>query len=238
MYVFEATRQIQLEAQAGGPLTTIRFHGLAFQSAMRQLGQMAPELSQDRIVLAHLGGGSSLCAVRGGRSVNTTMGMTPLGGIPMETRTGSLDPGVLLHLQRRLGMTTEQIDQLLWRESGLHGLSGESGYMRQRLSSTSDGAALAVSVYVAGVAQGIAAMAACIQGIDAVVFSGGIGSHAPEIRARVVAELQWLGLGIDAQANQAGAVELTAPAATARTFAVPIDEEREMLDAIAAMASA
>ncbi|MEO7917504.1 MAG: acetate kinase [Dokdonella sp.] len=214
------------------------FHGLAFQSAMRELGRIAPEISQRRIVLAHLGGGSSLCAVRAGLSVNTTMGMTPLGGIPMETRTGSMDPGVLLHLQRSVGMKVDQIDQLLWRESGMKGLSGESGDMRHLLASNSSGAGLALDVYVAGVVQGIAAMAACIQGIDALVFSGGIGTHAPEVRARVVAELQWLGLGIDAQANQSGTAELTSSEATTRTFAVAVDEEREMADAIVSLPKA
>lgn len=209
------------------------FHGLAFQSAMRQLGRAAPQLSSGRVVLAHLGGGSSLCAVLDGRCVNTTMGMTPLGGIPMATRSGSLDPGVLLHLQRGLGMSADEIDRLLWRDSGLNGLSGESGDMRQLLASTSDGARRAVDVYVAGVVQGVAAMAACIQGIDALVFSGGIGVHAAEIRARVVDDLEWLGLRIDPGSNQAGALEIASSAAKVKTFVLPVDEEREMVDAIA-----
>jgi acetate kinase len=209
------------------------FHGLAFQSAMRQLKQ-DPKLSNGRIVLAHLGGGSSLCAVHEGSSINTTMGMTPLGGVPMATRSGSLDPGVLLHLQRRFGMAADEIDRLLWRESGLNGLSGESGDMRELLASNSKGANRAVDVYVAGIVQGIAAMAGCIQGIDALAFSGGIGTHAPAIRARVVAELEWMGLGIDADKNQAGAFEISSQAATARTFVLPIDEEREMVEAIVA----
>lgn len=208
------------------------FHGLAFQSAMRLLGRAAPELVSRRIVLAHLGGGSSLCAVLDGHSVNTTMGMTPLGGIPMATRSGSLDPGVLLHLQRSLGMSEKEIDQMLWHESGLNGLSGETGDMRQLLVSNSDGARRAIDVYVAGVAQGIAAMAACLNGIDAVAFSGGIGTHSPEIRARVLRALGWLGLGVDPGFNQAGALEISSPEAAARTFVVPIDEEREMIDAI------
>ena len=209
------------------------FHGLAFQSAVRQLGHIAPDLSNGRIVLAHLGGGSSLCAVLGGRCVNTTMGMTPLGGIPMATRSGSLDPGVLLHLQRGLGMSPDEIDRLLWRDSGLKGLSGESGDMRQLLASNSDGARRAIDVYVAGVVQGVAAMAACIQGIDALVFSGGIGVHAAEIRARVVNGLEWMGLGIDPGSNQAGALEIASSAAKVRTFVLPVDEEQEMVDAIA-----
>ena len=209
------------------------FHGLAFQSAMRQLGRIAPKLSNGRIVLAHLGGGSSLCAVLDGRCVNTTMGMTPLGGIPMATRSGSLDPGVLLHLQRALGMPPDEIDRLVWRQSGLKGLSGESGDMRKLLASNSEGAHRAIDVYVSGVVQGIAAMAACIRGIDVLAFSGGIGTHAAEIRARVTGELEWMGLETDLGLNQAGAPEIASSAGKVKTFVLPIDEEEEMVDAIA-----
>lgn len=204
------------------------FHGIAFQSAMRQLGVIAPRLSDRRIVLAHLGGGSSLCAVLDGKSVNTTMGMTPLGGIPMATRSGSLDPGVLLHLQRGLAMSPDEIDRLLWHESGLKGISAESGDMRRLLASSSDGARLAIDVYVSGVAQGIASMAACMGGLDALVFSGGIGTHAPEIRERVTDQLGWLGLGVDAALNQAGAQNLTSAGSVVSTYALPVDEEKEM----------
>ena len=201
------------------------FHGLAFQSAMRHLQQQAPEKAIGRVVLAHLGGGGSLCAVRGGRSVNTTMGLTPLGGIPMASRPGSLDPGVLLHLQRALGLAPEAIDRLLWRESGLKGLSGESGDMRVLMASRSDGATLAVDVYVSAVAQGIAAMAACLGGIDALVFSGGIGVHAQGVRERIVGDLSWLGLSTDKTgSNQAGKPQ-------APVFVADVDEEWELLAA-------
>lgn len=213
------------------------FHGLAFQSAMRQIGRVAPELSHGRIVLAHLGGGSSLCAVLDGRSVNTTMGMTPLGGIPMATRPGSLDPGVLLHLQRDLGMSPDEIDRLLWRDSGLRGLSGESGDMRTLLASGSAGAHRAIDVYVSGVVQGISAMAACLKGIDALAFSGGIGTHAAEIRARITGELGWMGIDIDPESNTAGAVAIASSTALVKTFVLPVDEEAEMVDAIAKLES-
>lgn len=208
------------------------FHGLAFQSAMRQLARIAPALSNGRVVLAHLGGGSSLCAVLGGRCMNTTMGMTPLGGIAMSTRSGSLDPGVLLHLQRGLGMSPDDIDRLLWRESGLYGLSGESGDMRTLLTSNSKGAHRAIDVYVSGVVQGIAAMAACLQGIDALVFSGGIGKHAATIRTRMADELGWTGIGINPELNQAGAVEISSATATVRTFVLSVNEEDEMVAAV------
>jgi acetate kinase len=199
------------------------FHGLAFQSAMRQLRARALERADGRVVLAHLGGGSSVCAVRGGRSVNTTMGMTPLGGIPMASRPGSLDPGVVLHLQRALGLAPDAIDQLLWRESGLKGLSGESGDMRALLASRSDDAKLAVDVYVGAVAQAIAAMAACIGGIDALVFSGGIGAHAIEIRQRIVDDLAWLGLRTSDASPDAMGEPLP------QVFAMDVDEETELV---------
>jgi acetate kinase len=211
------------------------FHGLAFQSAMRRLVSLAPSMAGGRIVLAHLGGGSSLCAVRESHCVNTTMGMTPLGGIPMSTRPGSLDPGVILHLQRRLHLSSTELDRLLWRESGLKGLSGESGDMRKLLASTSASARRAIEVYVAGVAQGVAAMAACIGGIDALVFSGGIGMNAAPVRASVVGALGWLGLAIDLERNRNSTAEISRPDATVRTFVVPVDEELEMAEAVSAL---
>lgn len=208
------------------------FHGLAFQSVMRQLGVISPALARQRVVLAHLGGGSSVCAVFDGRSVNTTMGMTPLGGLPMATRSGSLDPGVILHLQRGLGMSPDELDRLLWHESGLQGISAESGDMRRLLDSSSEGARLAVDVYVSGVAQGIAAMATCMNGIDALVFSGGIGTHAAGIRARVTGQLGWMGVELDAGLNRAGARDLTSTSSAVRIYALPADEEKEMAIAL------
>lgn len=208
------------------------FHGLAFQSAMRKLSALAPMAARGRVVLAHLGGGSSLCAVHEGRCVSTTMGMTPLDGIPMTTRCGCLDPGVLLHLQRHFGMSSDAIDRLLWRESGLLGLSGETGDMRTLLASTSDGARRAIEVYVASVVQAVASMAASIRGIDVLAFSGGIGMHAAEIRSKIAAELEWLGLMINPVLNQNGAVEISASSSKVRSFVLSIDEEKEMLGAM------
>lgn len=135
---------------------------------------------------------------------------------------------MLLHLQRGLAMSPDEIDRLLWHESGLKGISAESGDMRRLLASSSDGARLAIDVYVSGVAQGIASMAACMGGLDALVFSGGIGTHAPEIRERVTDQLGWLGLGVDAALNQAGAQNLTSAGSVVSTYALPVDEEKEM----------
>jgi acetate kinase len=202
---------------------------------MRQLGNFAPELAHGRIVLAHLGGGSSLCAVRNGGCVNTTMGMTPLGGIAMSTRPGSLDPGVILHLQRHLGIPPAELDRLLWRESGLKGLSGESGDMRVLLASPSKSSMRAIDVYVAGVVHGIAAMAASIGGIDALTFSGGIGMHAAPVRARIVDALGWLGVQTEDHLNRQGTVEISRPGAPVRTFVMSVDEEFEMADAVGSL---
>ena len=209
------------------------FHGLAFQSAMRKLRRAAPDFSNGRLVLAHLGGGTSLCAVLDGRSVKTTMGLTPLGGVAMSSRSGSLDPGVLLHLQRGLGMGPSEIDRVLWTQSGLKGLSEESGDMQALLGSATEGARRAIDVYVSEIVQGIAAMAACVGGIDGLVFSGGIGTHAARVRAGVGDALEWLGLRIDAGLNERGSVEISAPDASARTFVLAVDEEEEMAAAVA-----
>ena len=211
------------------------FHGIAFQSAVRQLTTLAPEVARGRLVLAHLGGGSSLSAVLGGRCVNTTMGMTPLAGVPMSTRPGSLDPGVLLHLQRALGLSPDEIDRMLWHESGMKGLSGETGDMRALLASGSQGAQRAIDVYVARVAQEIAAMAACIRGIDGLVFTGGIGAHAAGIRSRLATELDWLGVKVEPGLNRADAREITSPEAPVRVFALKVDEELELALAAASM---
>lgn len=208
------------------------FHGLAFQSAMRQLIAIAPDMALKRIVLAHLGGGSSLCAVLEGCSVNTTMGMTPLGGIPMAYRSGSLDPGMLIHVQSRLGMSAAEIERMLWNASGMKGISGESGDMRKLLASSSARALLAIDVYVSGVVQGIAEMAACIHGIDALVFTGGIGANADEIRSRIMNELEWLGLKADPTANRANAPEISLAESDVRAFTLSIDEELEIANSI------
>lgn len=153
----------------------------------------------------------------------------------MSSRSGSLDPGVLFHLQRGLGMSSEEIDLLLWRDSGLKGLSGESADMRNLLASSSEGARRAIDVYVSGVAQGIAAMAASVLGIDALVFPGGIGTHGVEIRERITRELAWTGLKIDPVLNQAGAAIISSSATAVSTIVVSVDEEREMVDAVAMM---
>ena len=204
------------------------FHGLAFQSAMRKLRELDDGIDRQRIVLAHLGSGSSLCAVDQGRSVDTTMGMTPLDGLPMATRSGSLDPGVMLFLQRQRRVSTEDIERMLWRESGLLGVSGHSGDMRKLLNASDASSNLAVEQFVIRVAQGIAAMATGLCGVDAIVFSGGIGSHAPVIRQRVAERLSWVGLRVHSDNNHAGASRIDAEDSSAKIWLIEVDEEYEL----------
>lgn len=204
------------------------FHGLAFQSAMRKLRELDDGIDRQRIVLAHLGSGSSLCAVDQGRSVDTTMGMTPLDGLPMATRSGSLDPGVMLFLERQRRVSTEDIERMLWRESGLLGVSGHSGDMRKLLNASDASSNLAVEQFVIRVAQGIAAMATGLCGVDAIVFSGGIGSHAPVIRQRVAERLSWVGLRVHSDNNHAGASRIDAEDSSAKIWLIEVDEEYEL----------
>lgn len=204
------------------------FHGLAFASAMRQLNILAPAHALARLVLVHLGGGASLCAVVGGRSVDTTMGMTPLDGVPMATRCGSLDPGVVLYLAQHLKMPLPQIEQMLWHESGLRGLSDGSGDMRELLADASEAARLACELYTLRIAQAVVAMATSVGGVDAIVFSGGVGEGAAPIRAQVAERLRWMGLVLDVEANTTGAMQINAAASAVAAFVVRVDEEQEL----------
>lgn len=208
------------------------FHGLAFQSALRTLTQIAPERANGRIVLAHLGGGSSLCAVHAGRCVDTTMGMTPLGGVPMSTRPGSLDPGVMSHLQRSMGPT--ELDHLLWHESGLRGISGESGDLRILQASAAPEAREAIDIYVIEVAKGIAAMATSIGGLETLVFSGGVGTNAHAVRDAIAHALAWVGVQIDPNASESRRLDISHADTLVSTFVLPVNEEREMVEAAAA----
>ncbi|MFH2077961.1 MAG: hypothetical protein ABIJ73_04465 [Pseudomonadota bacterium] len=207
------------------------FHGLAYQSAWRQLKAQAPALAHRRLVMAHLGGGSSLCAVHHGRSIDTTMGLTPLDGVPMATRSGSLDPGVIGYLTHALRMPWPEIEQVLWRESGLKGLSGLSGDMRELQADPGEAAALAREHYARRVAQAIAAMATSLGGVDAIVFSGGIGAGAAAVRAQIAASLRWMGVELDPEANQRGGLAVHADHATVSAWVFHVNEEDELLEA-------
>jgi acetate kinase len=205
------------------PLRRYGFHGLSHAWASRRAGS-------GRVVTCHLGAGASLAAVRNGRCVDTTMGFTPLEGLVMATRSGSVDPGLLLWLLEHTGMTERELAEALEHESGLRGLAG-SADMREVLAAAARAepdAVLALDVYIHRLRARISAMAAALGGLDTLVFTGGVGEHAPEIRARAAAGLDFLGVAIDPERNAAGAEDLTARGATARTLVVEAREDLEI----------
>lgn len=221
------SRRLPIPADwAGRGLCRYGFHGLAFASAMRQVGVLAPTVRRARVVLAHLGGGCSVCAVHGGHSVDTTMALTPLSGIPGPTRAGDLDPGLVLRLVSDLGLDPAAVEQRLSRDSGLAGLAGH-GDLRELLVDPRPDAALAVEQFVVRVAQAIAGMAIAAGGLEHLIFSGGSGHRSPALRARIVERLAWMGLALDADRNTSGTL-LLSPPGTPPIWNVEVDEEREL----------
>lgn len=212
------------------------FHGLSYHFVIGELARCAPEVAAGRVVVAHLGNGASMCAIRNGRSVASTMGFSALDGLPMGTRCGQLDPGVILYLMEREGMTAPQIADLLYRESGLRGLSGLSHDMRTLEASDSPEAAQAIDYFVFRIRRELGAMAAVLGGIDALVFCGGIGENSAALRARVCAEMAWLGIEID-EARNAGN-ERDIGTGKVRVTIIPTDEERVIARAVTAALSA
>jgi len=201
------------------------FHGLSFEYVAGRLAGIAPQLVAKRTVIAHLGNGASLCALRNGRSVDTTMGLTPLDGLVMGTRSGTIDPGVLLYLQLHERMSVEDIQHLLYHESGLLGVSGLSADMRTLLASREAAAWEAVDLFVFRAAQEIAMMATTLGGLDCLVFTGGIGEHAKEIRSAIGERLAWLGVRIDAVANDEGRERIGDGDSPVEVFVIPTNEE-------------
>lgn len=201
------------------------FHGLAFASALRQIGHASPSAHDGRVVLVHLGGGCSVCAVRRGRSIDTTMGLTPLGGIPSPTRSGDLDPGVLLHLLHQ-GIDAAGLQERLSHEAGLLGMGG-SADIRELLHAWQPTSAVALEHFTHRIAQAIAAMATAVGGIDHLVFSGGIGHHSPALRSGIAAHLQWLGVWLDDDRNARGEFRISGDTGPL-VWNVAVDEEREL----------
>lgn len=202
------------------------FHGLSYDFIASQLPKIAPRLANGRTVVAHLGNGSSMCAMHAGRSVDTTMGFTALDGLPMGTRTGQIDPGVLLYLMEHDGLSLQELTDLIYRESGLKGLSGISSDMRTLAESPEPRARYAIDVYVHQIAKQTGGLAASMGGLDGMVFTAGIGEHQPMIRAAVLKKLAWLGFTLDEQANQAGGPLLTTKDSACEAYAIATDEER------------
>ncbi|MBR0967647.1 acetate/propionate family kinase [Bradyrhizobium diazoefficiens] len=201
------------------------FHGLSFEYVAGRLVDIAPELAARRTVIAHLGNGASLCALRAGRSVDTTMGLTPLDGLVMGTRCGTIDPGVLLYLQQHEKMSVEALQHLLYHESGLLGVSGISSDMRTLLASPEPAAREAIDLFTFRAAQEIAVMANTLQGLDCLVFTGGIGEHAKEIRGAIGERLAWLGVRIDAAANDAARERISGGDSAVEVLVIPTNEE-------------
>ncbi|WP_374302749.1 acetate/propionate family kinase [Paracoccus sp. (in: a-proteobacteria)] len=201
------------------------FHGLSYEYIAERLPQIAPELAGGRVITAHLGSGASMCATRAGRSIDSTMGFTALDGLPMGTRPGQLDPGVVLYLISQRGMSADAVTDLLYRGSGLKALSGISSDMRELLASASPEAAFAIDhfTYRCGLNAGM--LAAALGGLDAFVFTAGIGENSAPIRARIAATLGWLGAELDPAANEAGATRISTAASRVALFCIPTDEE-------------
>ena len=202
------------------------FHGLSYEFIARQLRVQAPRLAKGRVIACHLGSGASLCALKDGRSVDTTMGFTALDGLVMGTRSGTLDPGVVLYMMQSLGMSAGDIENTLYRRSGLLGASGGvSADMRDLLASTDPRAAAAIELFIYRIVREIGALVSVLGGLDGLVFSAGIGERSPEIRALVCARLGWLGLSLDSEANHVGQDVISTPDSRVTAMVVPTDEE-------------
>ncbi|HEX3185030.1 MAG TPA: acetate/propionate family kinase [Pyrinomonadaceae bacterium] len=201
------------------------FHGLSYEFIASVLPLSAPEIARGRVVVAHLGSGASMCAMNDLKSVDSTLGFTALDGLCMGTRPGSLDPGVVLHLFQGLNMSAKEVETLLYKKSGLLGISGISSDMRDLLGRTEPAARLAVDYFVYSAAKAIGALVAVLGGIDALVFTAGIGENSPEIRQRICEASAWLGLEIDAAANQEARSKISTSRSNVSVWVIPTNEE-------------
>lgn len=208
-----------------GEVRRYGFHGLSYQYIASVLPSHLGDAAEGRVIVAHLGHGASMCAMRERRSVATTMGMTPLDGLPMGTRSGSVDPGMLIYLQQSRGMSVEEINRLLYFESGLLGISGVSPYMDVLLESGDPRAAEAVEYYVYWSARTIGSLAAALGGLDAIVFTAGVGEHSAEVRRRILQACSWLGVAVDTRANDEHGPQITKPSSSVSGWVIPTDEE-------------
>jgi acetate kinase len=201
------------------------FHGLSYEFIAGRLPQVAPEIANGRVIVAHLGSGASMCALSGGRSVESTMGFTALDGLPMGTRPGQIDPGVVLYLIAERGMTAAQVQGLLYAECGLKGLSGISNDVRELEASADPRALFALDYFAYRVGLQAGMLAAALGGLDVFVFTAGIGENSASMRARIVEKLAWLGAALDPAANAAGRTSIAAPDSRIGLYVIPTDEE-------------
>ena len=201
------------------------FHGLSYDYVSGELARLAPQLAEGRVVIAHLGNGASMCALQDGRSMASTMGFSALDGLPMGTRSGQLDPGVMLYLMDQRGMSAAEISDLLYKRSGLLGLSGLSNDMRRLEAAGTPEATQAIDYFVFRAQREVGAMAAALGGIDALVFCGGIGENSRLIRARICERLDWMGIEIDHQRNAANDRVISSEMARTTVMIIPTNEE-------------
>lgn len=200
------------------------FHGLSYESIATRLPEYVPAAS--RVVVAHLGSGASMCAIRDGKSIESTLGFSGLDGLPMGTRPGAIDLGVLLYFMQTLGMDAKAIEKLLYTESGLLGVSGISNDMRALLASDDPRAKEAIELFTYHIAKQLGALAAVLEGLDAIVFTAGIGERSPEIRKLVCQRARWLGVRLDEEANARGGLRISTPDSSVSAWVIPTDEEQ------------
>jgi acetate kinase len=201
------------------------FHGLSYEYIASVLPQVAPEIARGRVIVAHLGSGASMCALKDGKSVDSTLGFTALDGLCMGTRPGSLDPGVVLHLVQGLKLSAKDIETLLYKKSGLLGISGISNDMRELLGRSEPTARLAVDYFVYRAAKEIGALTAVLGGVDALVFTAGIGENSAEIRQRICESSAWLGIELDAGANARRVSKISTTRSPVSVWVIPTNEE-------------
>jgi acetate kinase len=204
------------------------FHGLSYEYIAKRLSETNPALAKGRVLVAHLGNGASLCALRDGRSVATTMGFTAVDGLVMGTRCGNIDPGVLLYLMDELHMDARAIEELIYKKSGLLGVSGISSDMRTLLASDDPAATQAIDLFIYRIVREIGSLAAAMEGLDGLVFTGGIGERSEVIRAAISRGCGWLGVEIDETNGGEGERRIDVPASTVEAWVIPTDEEGMM----------
>jgi acetate kinase len=208
-----------------GELQRYGFHGLSYEYIASRLPQVAPEIAGGRVIVAHLGSGASMCALKNGKSVDSTLGFTALDGLCMGTRPGALDPGVVLYLFQNLGLSAKDVETILYKKSGLLAISGTSNDMRDLLGSTDPRAKLAVAYFVYRAAKEIGALAAVLGGIDGLVFTAGIGENSAEVRRRICEASAWLGIDLDIQANDGHCPRISRRGSNVSAWVIPTNEE-------------
>jgi len=202
------------------------FHGLSYEYVASVLPEVAPEIAKGRVIVAHLGSGASLCALKNGKSVDSSLGFTALDGLCMGTRPGALDPGVVLYLFQSLGLSAKEVETMLYKKSGLLGISGISSDMRDLLTRSEPEARLAVHYFVYRAAREIGALAAVLGGIDGLIFTAGIGENSPEIRRRICRASSWLGVELDEVANARKGPRISTPRSKVSSWVIPTNEEQ------------